>query len=185
MARPSERWSSCRRRSSSASSRSAATTRAPVSRKPGGHAGVLLELGRERGPALAPGQAQPQRRLLAEVGLGHRREHPGGDPRRAGARLVRALHHEHRQAAAAGAATRWRGRRGRRRSPRRRSVSFAASSSPSLRRHYPVQVPRSAAPQPPSQPGRPSSRTYAVNRIGAWGTRPAAGGRWRRRTSRA
>ena len=87
--RPSDPWSACRRRSSSASSRSAATTSAPLSRKP--VAGRCAPRARREGrPALARGQAQPQRGLLAEVGLGDRREHPRGDARGAGAGLVRA-----------------------------------------------------------------------------------------------
>ena len=52
----------------------------------------------------APRAAQPEleQRPLAGVGLGHRREHPGGDARRPGAELA-ALEQEHRQAALAGA----------------------------------------------------------------------------------
>ena len=42
----------------------------------------------------------------------------------------------------------------------------AAVESPSLRRHYPGQVRRSAAPQPPSQPGR-SELPLVPNRIAA------------------
>jgi hypothetical protein len=67
----------------------------------GGQAGPLLELGRERRPALAPGQVEAELGLLAEVGLRDGRQHAGGDARGAGARGGRAVDDEHGQAAPA------------------------------------------------------------------------------------
>ena len=136
--------------------------------KAGGQAAALLELGRERGPALAREQVHLQPGLLAEVRLGHRREHSRGHVRGAGARLAGAIDHEHGQAAPAGA-------------PGASEADQAGADhdgvvacvprqfNHSLRRHYPGQVRRSAAPQPPSQPG-PSelplvSQSYRCRRV--------------------
>ena len=52
-----------------------------------------LELGDEAGIEPGGGQVQLEQRLLAEVGLGHGGEHPGGDPGRSARRLA-GLEHE-------------------------------------------------------------------------------------------
>ena len=131
----------------------------PGLRISGGHSAALLELRGKARPKGPPLEVEGQERLLAEVGLGHGREHPRGDAGRARARRV-ALDDEHRYACL-------------RRSPRTRQSDdsgphhdevVGASLRPCsmhvlyLRRHYPDQVLRSAAVSPPSQPDVPGSR---------------------------
>ena len=70
--------------------------------QPHPHARGRLQLRRERGPQVRRAQPQLQQAppVLAELGLGHRRQHAGGDVRGSPAGLP-ALEHRHRQPAAA------------------------------------------------------------------------------------
>ena len=87
---PSPRRNSASRSSASASSRSRATTSVPTGRYPGSSSAVAERLVAAR--ALQP---ELQLRVLAEVHLGDRREHPRGDVPRA--RLAR-VDHDHARA---------------------------------------------------------------------------------------
>ena len=115
-------------------------------------AGGLLELGAEGGEAGGRAEAEVEQRLLAELRLGDRGEHAGGVAPRA---VLGGVEHERAQAAL-------------RRAPGDGEADDAAADDgyvvllglrrhcvpPSLRRHHPDQVRRSAAWVPPSQPVR-------------------------------
>jgi hypothetical protein len=62
----------------------------PLARSPGSLPGRLLELGADRRERSGGAQAQVEQRVLAELRLGDRREHAGGDVPRA--RLARVEH---------------------------------------------------------------------------------------------
>ena len=110
------------------------------------------------GHSSRPSRFSAQQLLLAEVRLGHRREHARGHADGARARTRRARRTAP-SARPARPATRTPGRRCPRR-PRRGRRRFASAlldcSLHCLRRHYPDQVPRSAAAVPPSQPDCPA-----------------------------
>jgi hypothetical protein len=125
-----------------------------------------LDLGGERGVQARGGEVQGEQRLLTEVGLRHRREHPGRDASRRAAGLAR-VEHEHAQAALRGPP----GDRetdhagsddeevvplhGFSRFGHRHRFGRAAAVTPTfLRRHYPDQVLRSAATSRPLSPVR-------------------------------
>ncbi len=119
-------------------------------------AGGLLELGAEVGEAGGGAQAEVEQRLLAELGLGDGREHAGGV---APGAVLAGVEHERAQAALGGA-------------PRHGEADDAPADDgyvvllglrrhcvpPSLRRHHPDQVRRSAAWCRPLSPFGAGSR---------------------------
>ena len=90
-----------------------------VARVAGAHPARRLQLGDEVRVELGRGERHPQQLGLAEGELADRRQHPGGDPGRAGRRLG-ALEHDDPGAAPGRAARRSRGRSLRRRQQPRR-----------------------------------------------------------------
>ncbi len=119
-------------------------------------------------PQLGARQVQRKQRLLAELRLGHGREHPGGDARGARSRLGLALEHQHAAGRVARSATRTPGRSLRRRPPPRHALCPAPPVSSAGGGAAPIELPTPALPgsgstvggdQPPSQPG-PSELPY-------------------------
>jgi hypothetical protein len=114
-------------------------------------------------PARGGGQAERRQPLLAERRLGDRREHPGGDERGPRADRV-ALVNDDPQPALRGTPRDAEPDR-----PRaddgyiETALGLCGQEDPSLRRHDPDQVQRSAAGVPPSQPGE-----RAPVRCGPW-----------------